>query len=88
MKSVEQKMSSENLGKAVKKIRVLSDLSQEELGNKIGLGKSDISKIETGSRKNITIASLAKIFEAMGAELNVTIKDNNGNEIFDSKDKE
>lgn len=86
-KNKQVKMSPEFLGKAIKKARLSKFLSQEDLGNKIGVGKSHISKLESGAKKNLTLTAVAQIFEAMDADLFFSITDNEGNEIFSTGNK-
>ena len=52
------------IGEAIKKARQSKNLTQEELGAMIGVKKSQVSRIEKGG--NITFATVAKIFRAMG----------------------
>ncbi len=42
------KNSKQNIGKQIKKYRVLSGMTQNDLAEKIGLTEKQISKIETG----------------------------------------
>ena len=53
------------MGKRIKELRVASGMTQEELGEKIGLQKSAVAKYENGRVENIkksTIMKLAEIF--------------------------
>lgn len=60
----EADMNAFLIGEAIKKARQSKNLTQEELGAMIGVKKSQVSRIEKGS--NITFATMAKIFRAMG----------------------
>lgn len=60
------------LGGIVKKVRQEKGLSQEALGKYVGLGKSSISKIESG-KTNISIDDASVLLEAMGEKLSVYI---------------
>lgn len=60
----ESDMNAFLMGEAIKKARQSKNLTQEELGALIGVKKSQISRIENG--KNITFATIAKVFKAMG----------------------
>lgn len=53
-----------NIGKAIKKAREQKKLTQEELGEMIGVRKGQISKIESG--RNITVSTIMRVFKAMG----------------------
>lgn len=63
----EQKLEAEikayHIGEAIKQARLSKNLTQEELGEKIGVQRSQISRLEKG--KSITINSLLRIFTAM-----------------------
>lgn len=52
-----------HIGDAIKQARLAKNLTQEELGAKIGVQKAQISRLEKG--KSITIASLMRVFKAM-----------------------
>lgn len=52
-----------HIGEAIKKARLAKNLTQEELGEKVGVQKAQISRLERG--KSITISSLMRLFEAM-----------------------
>lgn len=60
----EADMNAFLIDEAIKKARQSKNLTQEELGAMIGVKKSQVSRIEKGS--NITFATMAKIFRAMG----------------------
>lgn len=60
------------LGGIVKKVRLEKGLSQEALGKYVGLGKSSISKIESG-KTNISADDASVLLEAMGEKLNIYI---------------
>lgn len=53
-----------HIGEAIKNARLAQNLTQEELGDKIGVKKAQISRIERGS--NITVTSMGRIFKALG----------------------
>lgn len=58
------------LGDIVKNARKEKGLSQEALGKLVGLGKSGISKIESG-KTQISVDDASILLEAMGAKLRV-----------------
>ena len=60
------------IGKAVAAARAKKNLSQKELSELSGIDQSDISKIERGVA-NPSVATLTRIAEAMGAELQLSI---------------
>ena len=55
-----------NIGERIKYLRLLADMSQEELGNRIGVQRAAINKYEKGGVTNIpitTIEKIAKVFD-------------------------
>ncbi|MDE6380493.1 MAG: helix-turn-helix domain-containing protein [Muribaculaceae bacterium] len=59
-----EELETYHIGEAIKKTRIEQNLTQEELGQRIGVKKAQISKIERGH--NISITSLGRIFKALG----------------------
>ncbi len=53
------------LGETIKKERIKQNLTQEELGEKVGVKKSQISKLENG-RSVITLPTMSRVFKALG----------------------
>lgn len=53
-----------HIGEAIKKARLQQNLTQEELGERVGVKKSQISKLEKGY--SITIPTMARVFRALG----------------------
>ncbi|KAA3944217.1 helix-turn-helix transcriptional regulator, partial [Bacteroides ovatus] len=47
------------------------NLTQEELGNLIGVQRAQISRIENG--KNLTFSTIARVFKAMGISAKLEI---------------
>ena len=60
---LEAEMRAYHIGEAIKQARLAKNLTQEELGEKVGVKKAQISRLENG--KSITINSLMKLFNAM-----------------------
>ena len=54
-------------------IREKRNLTQEDLGNLIGVKKTQISRIENG--KNLTIATILKVFKALDVDAKLHISD-------------
>lgn len=50
-----------SLGTKIRELRILSGMSQEELGKRIGVQRAAIQKYEKGSVTNIPIATIEKI---------------------------
>ena len=55
------------IGSRIQKIRANRGITQDELGEKVGLNPKYISAIECGQR-NITIKALAQIADGLGVE--------------------
>ena len=46
-------------------------MTQEELAQKIGVQRSQVSKIESG--RNLTLSTIARVFKAMGMKAALSI---------------
>ncbi len=53
------------VGEAIRDARLHSNLSQEELGERIGVGRSQICKLENG-RCSPTLSTISRVFRALG----------------------
>ncbi len=53
-----------HIGEAIRKARLQQELTQEELGERIGVKKAQISRLEKG--RNITIPTMSRVFRALG----------------------
>lgn len=64
----EQKFAEElhayRIGEAIKKARLEQNLTQEQLGEKIGVQRAQISRLEKG--RSISLASMSRVFKALG----------------------
>jgi DNA-binding XRE family transcriptional regulator len=69
----EIELRAELIGIEIKKLRIEQKLSQAELGDKIGVKKGQISKIESNS-SNVTISTLNRVFDALGKTLNLEVR--------------
>lgn len=56
-----------HIGEAIRQARLAKNLTQEELGEKIGVQRAQICRFEKG--KSITISSLTRLFTAMDIPL-------------------
>ncbi len=63
---VDEAVTAYNLGEAIKKARLAQDLTQEQLGERIGVKKAQISRLERG--RSITIPTMSRIFRALGVK--------------------
>lgn len=61
------------LGQAIKQVRRERNLTQEQLGNLVGVQKAQISKIEN-SVKSARLETILKVFDALGAKVNFNIE--------------
>ncbi len=61
---VDEAVNAYKMGEAIKKARVSKNLTQEQLGEMIGVKKSQVSRIESG--RNLTFSTIARVFKAMG----------------------
>ncbi|MDE5417646.1 helix-turn-helix domain-containing protein [Labilibaculum sp. DW002] len=69
----EVELKSELIGIEIKKLRIEQKLSQAELGERIGVKKGQISKIENNS-SNVTVNTLSRVFSALGKTLNLEVR--------------
>lgn len=69
----EFELKTELIGDMIKKVRNERKLTQEQLGELIGVKKSQISRLENNT-KNITVETIIKIFNAMKAEVNFNVQ--------------
>ena len=59
--------------KRLKKARQERHLTQEQLGELVGVQKAQISKIEN-SVKNARFETILKVFDALGAKVNLNVE--------------
>ncbi len=71
--SYEYELTMEVLGKMIKAARQERHLTQEQLGNLVGVQKAQISKLES-SANSATINTILRIFKALKAEINFNVK--------------
>ena len=61
------------IGEMIKNLRKERNLTQEELGQLVGVQKSQISKLKKGS-KNVTIVTILKVFDALKAQIRFKVE--------------
>ena len=61
------------LGRMIRTARLERKLTQEQLGELIGVQKSQISKLES-SANSATIDTIIKVFKALKAEIHFNVK--------------
>lgn len=72
----ERKLADElhayHIGEAIKQARIAQSLTQEELGERMGVQKAQVCRIEKG--KSISIASMMRAFKALGVQVALEMK--------------
>ena len=63
--SVEDALHAYRIGETIKKARIQHNLTQVQLGDKIGVKRSQICKLENG-RCSPTISTISRVFRALG----------------------
>ena len=61
---VDEAVSAYKIGEAIKAERIRQNLTQEELGERLGVKKAQISRLENGH--SITLATMSRVFKALG----------------------
>lgn len=64
-KQLNEEISSYSLGETIRKVRLAQNLTQDELGKRIGVQRSQVCRLESG-RGNITIPVMSRVFQALG----------------------
>ncbi|MBI2282350.1 MAG: helix-turn-helix transcriptional regulator [Bacteroidetes bacterium] len=72
----EYELKIDLLGQAIKQARQERNLTQEQLGDLVGVQKAQISKIEN-SVKNARFETILKVFDALGAKVSFNVELNN-----------
>lgn len=67
----EGELQSFLVGEAIKKARKAQNMTQQELAEKLGVQRAQVSKIESG--RNLTLATIVRCFNAMGLEASLSI---------------
>lgn len=62
-KDLKEELQAYHIGEAIKQARIAKNLTQEQLGERIGVQRAQISRLEKG--KSLTFSSLTRIFKAM-----------------------
>ena len=74
----EYELRMDVLGRMIKKARQERNLTQEQLGELVGVKKAQISKLES-STNSATIDTILKVFKALKADINFTVTIENQN---------
>jgi ribosome-binding protein aMBF1 (putative translation factor) len=70
--SVDEAVQAYRVGEAIKQAREAQNLTQAELGEKMGVQRSQVSRLESG--KSITLASMMRAFRALGVQVALEMK--------------
>lgn len=62
-KDVEDAVQAYKVGEALKQARKMKCLTQQQLGEKVGVQKAQISRLENG--KSITLSTLSRLLKAL-----------------------
>jgi DNA-binding XRE family transcriptional regulator len=71
--SYEYELQMDLIGGAIKQTRLERNLTQEELGNLVGVQKSQISRLEKHT-SNVTMDTLLKVFSALNARIKLRVE--------------
>jgi len=69
----ENELRIDLLGQAIRQARQEQNLTQEQLGELVGVQKAQISKIEN-SVKNARFETILKVFDALGVKVNFNVE--------------
>lgn len=77
----ENELRTDLLGQAIKQARQERNLTQEQLGELVGVQKAQISKIEN-SVKNARFETILKVFDALGAKVHFNVELNDQTIVY------
>ena len=69
---VADEIQAYQVGEAIKQARLANNLTQEQLGEKIGVQRAKISKLENG--ESISLSIMTRIFKALGIQAALDLK--------------
>ncbi len=69
----ENELRLDLLGEAIKQVRLKRNLTQEELGQLVGVQKAQISKLEN-SLTDARFETIIKVFKALNAKINFNVE--------------
>lgn len=67
---LKEELNAYFVGEAIKKARQAQNLTQEELGERIGVQRAQISRLEKG-KSVITLPTMSRVFRALGIKSGV-----------------
>lgn len=77
----EYELKMEILGEMIQRARKERNLTQEELGQLIGVQKSQISRLENHTG-NVTLTTVLKVFNALRANIKLQVEMNGDNLVI------
>lgn len=72
-KLYEQELQLKILGDLIKKVRLERNLTQQDLGNLIGVQRAQISKLENNTT-NVTMDTILRVFGALKAKVSFNVE--------------
>ncbi|MBQ9363808.1 MAG: helix-turn-helix transcriptional regulator [Bacteroidaceae bacterium] len=67
-----EELHAYHVGEAIRQARLAKNLTQEQLGERMGVQRSQISRIEKG--KSLSFSSLVRVFRAMDVPVSLEMK--------------
>ena len=64
-KCLKEEINAYYVGEAIRKARMVQNLTQDELGKRIGVQRSQNCKLESG-KSVITLTTMSRVFQALG----------------------
>ena len=71
-KNVKAEIEASHVCEALKQARIAQGLTQEEVGERMGLHRAQVCRMESG--RSITLASMMRAFRALGVEVALEMK--------------
>lgn len=71
-KEVDEAVHAYHVGEAIKQARLSKNLTQEQLGERMGVQRSQISRLEKG--KSLSFSSLMRVFKALDIPVTLDMK--------------
>ena len=69
----EDRVTLELLPQSIREYRLRNHLTQDQLGERLGVQKSQISKLERNS-SNVTLDTLRRVFKAMNVDVKILLQ--------------
>ncbi len=66
-------LKTDVIGEIIKQARIEQNMTQEQLGQLIGVQKSQISKIENNT-KDVRFSTILRVFDALKAKVNLSVE--------------